>query len=61
MKWPWFSFQVDYDYFSFRTFRKSYWPKIQFFILFFYIIPTFYYALSKFEKQQATERILILS
>ena len=44
MKWPWFTFQVDYDYFTFRKFRTYYWPKIQFFFLFFYIVPTLYYA-----------------
>lgn len=55
MKWPWFSFQVDYDFLTFGTFRKQYWPKLQFFILLFYIIPTLYYAVIKFQKQQATQ------
>lgn len=55
MKWPWFSFQVDYDFLTFGIFRKKYWPKLQFFILVFYIIPTLYYAITKFQKQQATQ------
>jgi hypothetical protein len=55
MKWPWFTFQVDYDFFTLRRFRKGYWPKIQLFILFFYIIPTLYFGLLKFQKQQATQ------
>jgi hypothetical protein len=55
MKWPWFSFQVDYDFFSLRTFRKNYWPKIQFLVLAFYILPTLFYAFLKFQKHQATQ------
>jgi len=55
MKWPWFTFQVDYDFFTLRRFRKGYWPKIQLFILFFYIIPTLYFGLLKFQRQQATQ------
>jgi hypothetical protein len=51
MKWPWFSFQVDYNFFTFRTFRKGYWPKIQLAILLFYILPTLYYAIAKFQRQ----------
>ena len=53
MKWPWFSSEVDYDYFTFRTFRKKYWPKIQLFVLFFYIIPSLYYGFEKIEKKLA--------
>ena len=44
MKWPWFTFEVDYEYFTFRNFRVNYWPKIQLFIFLFYILPTIYYA-----------------
>jgi hypothetical protein len=44
MKWPWFTFQVDYEYFKLTNFRKVYWPGIQLFIFLFYIIPTFYYV-----------------
>ena len=47
MKWPWFTFEVDYGYFSFRTFRKKYWPLIQLAVLFFYIVPTLYYSFEK--------------
>lgn len=50
MKWPWTTFEVDYEYFTFRTFRKQYWPKIQFLVLFFYILPTLYYAVIKYQK-----------
>ena len=53
MKWPWFTFQVDYDYFTFRTFRKHYWPKIQLFVFLFYILPTLYYLVDRAEKHFA--------
>jgi len=43
MKWPWFTFQVDYEYFKLTTFRKHYWPRFQLLIFLFYILPTFYY------------------
>jgi hypothetical protein len=56
MKWPWFSFEVNYEYFTFKTFRKNYWPKIQFLILIFYILPSLYYGVVKFQKQLGTER-----
>ena len=52
MKWPWFSFQVDYDYFTFRKFRVHYWPKIQLLIFLLYILPTFYYAGDRFLKNE---------
>lgn len=54
IKWPWFTFQVDYDFFTFRTFRKHYWPKLQLFILLFYILPTLYYAYEKYDKTALT-------
>ena len=53
MKWPWFTLQVDYEYFTFRKFRTNYWPKIQLFVLFFYIIPTLYYTIERFQKKES--------
>lgn len=55
MKWPWYSATVDYDYFTFRTFRTKYWPKIQFLLMFFYIIPTLYYAIERGVKYLGTK------
>ena len=55
MRWPWFTFEVNYEYFTFGKFRRSIWPKFQLFILFFYIIPTLYYTGDKFEKKWARE------
>jgi hypothetical protein len=51
MKWPWFTFEVDYQFFTFRYIRKQVWPKLQLLILFFYIVPTLYYAYDTFEKK----------
>lgn len=51
MKWPWFTSQVDYEYFTFKTFRSKYWPKIQFLVFFFYILPTLYYTALHFIKE----------
>jgi hypothetical protein len=53
MKWPWFSFEVDYGYFTFRPFRKHYWPKIQLGVLLFYILPVLYYTLTNLQKKHA--------
>ena len=55
MKWPWFSFEVDYDYFQFRRLRRTYWPRLQLLVLFLYVAPTLYYFLESFEKKQLTE------
>jgi len=51
MKWPWFTFQVDYQYFKATNFRRNYWPKLQLLVFFCYILPTFYYLIEKLEKQ----------
>jgi len=50
MKWPWFTFEVDYNFLNFSKFRRAFWPKIQFLVFFLYILPTFYYAFEKYEK-----------
>jgi len=55
MKWPWFSFEVDYDYFTFRTFRKKYWPKIQLAIIFFYVLPTLFFLVEGLIKKLETK------
>ena len=57
MKWPWFSFEVDYHFLTFRKFRTSYWPKIQFLVFILYILPTFFYAYQRYDKQQLTSRM----
>lgn len=61
MKWPWFTSQVDYDYFTFKTFRVKYWPKLQFLIFFFYILPTLYYTGLKFYKEYQRKGNFIVS
>jgi hypothetical protein len=52
MKWPWFSSEVDYGFFTLRHFRKKIWPKLQLVVLLFYIIPTLYYTFETFERKQ---------
>jgi len=61
MTWPWFTCEVDYEFFTFPTFRKKYWPLFQLFVLFFYILPTLYYSIEKIEKQQDTKGIVCLT
>lgn len=60
MKWPWFSFEVDYEYFTFKTFRTKYWSKIQLLLLFFYILPSFYFGGEQLYKEYQLRRILFL-
>ncbi len=48
MKWPWFTFKVDYQYFQMTHFRRHYWPKLQLAVLLFYILPSFYFILERY-------------
>jgi hypothetical protein len=60
MKWPWFTFEVNYDYFSFKGIRRNYWPWFKAVVLIFYIIPTFFYTYLDYERGQAVAGNLAL-
>ena len=52
---------MDYEYFTFKTFRTKYWSKIQFFVLFFYILPSLYFAGEQLYKEYKLKRTLSLT
>lgn len=61
LKWPWFSSQVDYDFFTLRNFRKKVWPKLQLIVLLFYIIPSLYYTFKTLQKRQLQACIFFIT
>ena len=55
MKWPWFSFEVDYEFFRFSQFRRRTWPVIKWTVILLYILPTFFFALDSVSKEWIVE------
>jgi len=42
MKEPWFNLEVDYNFFTFETFRKQYLPWIRWTAVLFFALPVFW-------------------
>ena len=55
MRWPWYTVEVDYDFFKFTEFRKKIWPPLRFMVFFLFILPTFarfFYERERLAAQQ---------
>jgi hypothetical protein len=48
MKEPWFNLEVDYEFFTFKTFRKQYLPWIRILVVLGFAVPTFWVFADKY-------------
>ena len=48
MKEPWFNLDVDYEFFTFKTFRKQYLPWLRILAVFGFAVPVFWVFADKY-------------
>ncbi len=56
IKEPWFTMDVDYDFFTFKTFRLQYFPWIRRIIILIFVIPTLWVFIERKTKLWEQER-----